>query len=285
MRAAVEEYCNTKQITVSRLCSECDHKAELKGAWMEISKRLPHRSVQSVYRHGIRQCHPFKRGAWSEQEVATLQDMVTRLGKKWSAIQAKLNRSADSCRDKYREMSDEFVKGRWKEEETETLKQLIRDYLVQATNGAMSYIQDMKDLGKFVEEHNIQIPFSTISKSMGKRSRLSCFKKWQKMTGLFSPMDSYPKREKTDFHEFPDAKRAKLEGTAASSTTSAAPVVGERREPATAGEAAAAAAAAAAVSAALDAEEDTAKIAAETVEALELPDPPPLGGSSSMMSV
>lgn len=106
VRNAIEEYCDAKQITVSRLCSECDHKAELKGAWMEIAKRLPHRSVQSVYRHGIRQCHPFKRGAWSEEEVATLQDLVTRMGKKWSAIQSKLNRSADSCRDKYREMSD-----------------------------------------------------------------------------------------------------------------------------------------------------------------------------------
>ena len=54
VRAAVEDFCAAKQISVARLCSECDHKAELKGAWMEISKRLPHRSVQSVYRHGTR---------------------------------------------------------------------------------------------------------------------------------------------------------------------------------------------------------------------------------------
>jgi Myb-like DNA-binding domain len=128
VKTAIEEYCAAKQISVSRLCSECDHKAELKGAWMEVAKRLPHRSVQSVYRHGIRQCHRFKRGAWSEAECGSLQDLVTRMGKKWSAIQAKLNRSADSCRDKYREMSDEFVKGRWKEEESSTLKHLIREH-------------------------------------------------------------------------------------------------------------------------------------------------------------
>lgn len=35
-----------------------------------------------------------------------------------------------------------------------------------------------------VEEHDLPIPWSTISKRMGKRSRLSCFKKWQKMTGI-----------------------------------------------------------------------------------------------------
>jgi hypothetical protein len=187
VKKAIEEFCNAKQITVSRLCSECDHKAELKGAWMEIAKKLPHRSVQSVYRHGIRQCHPFKRGAWSEQECATLVDLVTRLGKKWSNIQSKLNRSADSCRDKYREMSDEFVKGRWKEEETTTLQRLIREQLNSQTKGATAAIEDMRELGKLVEESNIQISWSVISKRMCKRSRLSCFKKWQKMTGLFSP--------------------------------------------------------------------------------------------------
>jgi Myb-like DNA-binding domain len=186
VKKAIEEFCNAKQITVSRLCSECDHKAELKGAWMEIAKKLPHRSVQSVYRHGIRQCHPFKRGAWSEQECATLIDLVTRLGKKWSNIQSKLNRSADSCRDKYREMSDEFIKGRWKEEETATLQRLIREHLNSQTKGATAAIEDMRELGKLVEESNIQISWSVISKKMGKRSRLSCFKKWQKMTGLFT---------------------------------------------------------------------------------------------------
>jgi hypothetical protein len=128
-RRSIEDYCAAKGISTSRLCSECDHKAELKGAWMEIARKLPHRSVQSVYRHGIRQLHPFKRGAWNAQEVQMLSDLVQRLGKKWSAIQAKLNRSADSCRDKYREMSDDFIKGRWKEQDVEQLKTLIRQFV------------------------------------------------------------------------------------------------------------------------------------------------------------
>mmetsp|Transcript_30394 Transcript_30394/g.46383 ORF Transcript_30394/g.46383 Transcript_30394/m.46383 type:complete len:415 (+) Transcript_30394:264-1508(+) len=183
VRRAVEEYCATKNISTSRLCSECDHKAELKGAWMEIAKRLPHRTVQSVYRHGLRQLHPFRRGPWTEQECQMLCDLVTRMGKKWSAIQAKLNRSADSCRDKFREMSSDYVKGRWKEGETEILKRLIREHLQADPNA------DIKELGKKAEQEGIIIPWSTISKRMGKRSRLSCFKKWQKMTGLYSPSD------------------------------------------------------------------------------------------------
>jgi hypothetical protein len=195
VRKAVEDFCTVKQISVARLCSECDHKAELKGAWMEISKRLPHRSVQSVYRHGLRQLHPFKRGAWTEEECEILVDLVQRMGKKWAAIQQKLNRSADSCRDKYREMSDDYVRGRWKENETEILKRLIREHL-QADPKA-----DIKELGKMVEAEGIKIPWSIISRRMAKRSRLSCFKKWQKMTGLFSPSDQYKQPPKDGITE------------------------------------------------------------------------------------
>lgn len=172
-----------KDISVHRLCSECDHKADLKGSWMEIAKCLPHRSVQSVYRHGLRQLHPFKRGAWSDEEVELLISSVALVGKKWAHIQSKLNRSADACRDKYREMDDSYIRGRWKENETEQLKRLIREYL------RVDPRADIKDLGKMVETEQIKIPWSVISKRMGKRSRLSCFKKWQKMTGLFSPCD------------------------------------------------------------------------------------------------
>jgi hypothetical protein len=200
---------------------------------MEIAKRLPHRSVQSVYRHGIRQLHPFKRGAWSEPETAVLTELVQRMGKKWSAIQTKLNRSADACRDKYREMSDEYIKGRWKDQEMELLKRLVREHLnVDAAT-------DMKSLGRMVEEQNIQIPWSTISKRIGKRSRLSCFKKWQKMAGLLSASDEV-RRRKPDTNNDGNgaAKRVKMEAAAGTG----------------------------------DYDYNSAKMAEETVEAVDLPD-------------
>lgn len=195
VRRAVKEFCAEKQISVARLCSECDHKAELKGAWMEIAKVLPERSVQSVYRHGLRQLHPFKRGLWTDEECEMLETLVARIGKKWAMIQEKLNRSADSCRDKYREMSDSYTRGRWKENETELLKRIIREHL------GVDPTADIKDLGRMVDSKGIKIPWSVISKRMIKRSRLSCFKKWQKMTGLHSPSDQFkngPSATKTD---------------------------------------------------------------------------------------
>ncbi|EEC45970.1 predicted protein [Phaeodactylum tricornutum CCAP 1055/1] len=269
VRKSVEEFCAAKQISTARLCSECDHKAELKGAWMEIAKQLPHRSVQSVYRHGIRQLHPFKRGAWSDTECTQLVELVQRLGKKWSSIQSKLNRSADSCRDKYREMSDEYVRGRWKESETEILKRLIREHLnVEPTT-------DMKTLGKMVEDQNIQIPWSTISKRMVKRSRLSCFKKWQKMTGLYSPADDYKRTTptKADTGDEPVFKRAKVEHLELDDVPKAGIATSAFLQAPTAG-AAAALAAGNVVNASGEYDEiyDSAKMADETVQAVDLPD-------------
>lgn len=180
-----------------------------------------------------KQLHPFKRGAWTDEETSLLSDLVQRMGKKWSAIQTKLNRSADSCRDKYREMSEDFIKGRWKEEEVDQLKKYIREHLNAPSNA------DMKSLGKVVEEQNIQIPWSTISKKIGNRSRLSCFKKWQKMTGRADD-DSDSNERSLRQSEERDPKRAKIEHGN---------------------------------------EDDVyrAKMAAETVEAVELPDTVTLG--------
>jgi len=201
VRQSIEEYCKSRNITSSRLCSECDHKAELKGAWMEIARALPHRTVQSVYRHGLRQLHPFKRGPWTDAECTDLLNLVHRLGKKWAAIQSKLNRSADQCRDKYREMSADYIKGRWNEFETKLLFQLVKEHLGISSININSSSKSKKDgkgggstkddpyglatireISQMVERDEIVIPWSTISKRMVKRSRLSCFKKWQKMT-------------------------------------------------------------------------------------------------------
>jgi len=190
VRRAVRDYCESKSISVERLCSECEHKSELKGSWNEIAKALPHRSVQSVYRHGLRVLHPFRRGIWTEDEINKLLELVTRYGKKWVHCQKTLNRSADACRDKYREFSDVYVKGRWKEHETQELVRLIKDHLKLQDQPNLG----MVEIGKMVEQEGITLPWGVISKKMKNRSRLSCFKKFQKMTGLFSPSDIGSKR-------------------------------------------------------------------------------------------
>lgn len=228
IRDAIIRYCESRNIEPARLCSECEHRAELKGAWMEIARCLPDRSVQAVYRHGLRQLHPFKRGPWSEEECMMLLELVARLGKRWALIQAKINRSADSCRDKHREIgqNSEYIRGRWTNDEQKELMKVVWEFccktfphvvlrkalvddssneLVTRTNSASIKADielvpenvpenlNVKMLGRVIEEYgranpnvSITIPWSTISKKMGNRSRLSCFKKWQKLTGVTS---------------------------------------------------------------------------------------------------
>jgi len=139
--------------------------------------------------------HPFKRGPWTDEECQTLIELVAKLGKKWSVIQNKMQRSADSCRDKYREYSDEFIKGRWKDEEADMLQLVVREHL------QVDHSVPLRTLGKMVRDQNIQIPWSVVSKKMNRRSRLSCFKKWQKMTGDTSDTAKRPPPQTEHFDD------------------------------------------------------------------------------------
>jgi len=173
VKAAATLYCSKHQITLSSLCSEYDLRKYHKGAWVEIAKKLPHRSVVSVYRHGIRIMHPFKRGEWTNEEENALIECVIKYGKKYSTIQKKLNRSADACRDKYRELSAEYVNGKWDNDDWEKLLRLVREHLHVAKD--MSF----EDLVRRIHEQKIVLPWDSLSKKMVNRSRLSCLRKWK----------------------------------------------------------------------------------------------------------
>jgi len=66
-----------------------------------------------VYRHGLRKLHSFKRGKWSEKEERRLMELVAQSGPKWVKFQEELNRSADACRDKHRELSTGVMGTAW----------------------------------------------------------------------------------------------------------------------------------------------------------------------------
>jgi len=220
VKTAIEQYCSTHSVTPARLCSESDNRTDhLRGAWMDIAKNLPHRTVQSVYRHGLRLMHPFKRGIWSEQESKDLLRLVTVHGKKWSEIQNKLNRSADSCRDKFREFDSNYTKGKWFEAESSQLEMYVRSFMKVERDIPVA------QLGIMAEQKSVQIPWSAISKKMKNRSRLSCFKRFQQMAGL--KKSSAERRRRRDV---PDAT---LPEPSVTITTAAAAPVTLNLEPAT----------------------------------------------------
>jgi hypothetical protein len=136
LEQSVEQYCSMRGIAASYLCSsdsktsDEDHSRR-RGAWIEISKALPHRSVQSIYRKSMRHLGPHRRGEWSKDEVNLLQNLVQHHGKKWATIASVLKRSSESCRDKYREfpLRSPYVKGWWLPEDVERLLLVVRDVL------------------------------------------------------------------------------------------------------------------------------------------------------------
>jgi hypothetical protein len=107
-------------------------------------------------------------------------------------------------------MSDDYVKGRWEDVETMELVSQIRCWLHHHTNGATSTLVDFAELAQLVDELKIQIPWSLISKRMGRRSRLACFKKWQKLTGEAEMRAAFRAR----------SAEASSSGTATAATTS-----------------------------------------------------------------
>mmetsp|Transcript_17146 Transcript_17146/g.25590 ORF Transcript_17146/g.25590 Transcript_17146/m.25590 type:complete len:455 (-) Transcript_17146:3260-4624(-) len=180
VRETIETYCRSHNITVNKLCSETDNRSDnLRGAWREIAQVLPDRTVQSVYRHGMRIMHPFKRGVWTAEELLQLRSLVLQHGNKWAEIAAKMNRSSDSCRDKHREFCSDYTRGRWNEEETKKLEKLLRDYLKVGDD------MDMAQMGKLVESKGVTVPWELLSKKMGSRSRLACFKRFEMLSGIY----------------------------------------------------------------------------------------------------
>eukprot|EP00904_Undaria_pinnatifida_P013038 jgi/Undpi1/8865/HiC_scaffold_25.g11327.m1 len=149
---AVKVYAKNNDVSIERLCLEGGHKGDLKGAWLVIADCLPDRTVQSIYRHGIRQLHGMKRGPWSPLEVCTLQTLVSQHGNKWRTIEKSMGRSADTCRDKYREIIHLPGKG----------------------GGAAPKLRG---------DEKIDVQWADVSRMVGTRNRIACQKKWEYLQG------------------------------------------------------------------------------------------------------
>lgn len=173
LRSAIIEYCTSKNIETTDLAVT----GKCRGAWTEISKRLPDRTRQSVYRRGLRLILPCTRGSWSEDEAQALLRLVEQHGRKWAVIQNKLGRTAESCFDKYRELLK--TNNKWSDDETKLFMNLIRKALgIEDPNVGFA------EMVSKVKREGIVIPFSAISRQMGdtNRTRLACYRYWQKLS-------------------------------------------------------------------------------------------------------
>ena len=194
LHRAINNVCATKDIDPRELSSigdlRKDENRKYRGVWKEIADHLPDRTQTSVYRRGIRLVNPCRTGAWSQEEVDVLSRLFETYGPKWSKIQAELNRSAESCADKWREVRRVEAEGEvasftskkrltWSEEDTEALRVIIRDEL-----GITEEKVSFADIYAKVEAEGITLPFTAISRKLGgDRTRLNCYERYLLMAG------------------------------------------------------------------------------------------------------
>lgn len=200
---AIETYCHNHQTSSHQLCSgDTDFRSEEhRGAWNEIARILPHRTVASIYRAGLRIMHPFKRGAWSKEEMIRLNGLVSVHGKRWAMIQSELNRSAESCRDKHRDYGLAYKRGKWMEDESQLLETFVREHVIDERNRIKkknkektSYEEQeereeengnrsMGQIDNMIASKQVTVKWGDISKKIGTRSRLACYKRFLYLVG------------------------------------------------------------------------------------------------------
>ena len=144
------------------------------GLWNHVSKSLPQRTIKSVAAAGVRLLHPFaNKGPWTNEEDLSLRALVESRGTKWTSIGSTLERTADSCRFRWREIKskDSIVTGRWSEEEEEKLKEAVEKY------GQPRSLKENKDqpIRRVVLD---DINWEAVVSHVKTRTRLQCIAKW-----------------------------------------------------------------------------------------------------------
>jgi hypothetical protein len=178
---AVRDYCASKNATLTQLCGGEDHRKHdgaLRGAWAEIARCLPHRTVLSVYRKAMRRHHGLTRGPWTEEEVASLFRLVEIHGRRWRVIQDKLGRSDVDCRNKYEYSDANFQRGRWSAESVEMLLRKVREALDVPPHEKEI---DVREINRRTLERDARIPWTSVGHSVNRR-REDCYFKWKQMT-------------------------------------------------------------------------------------------------------
>lgn len=181
---AVRDYCASMNVSLTQLCGGDDHKkfdTSIRGAWKEISKCLPHRTVLSVYRKSIRKYHGMTRGKWSEEEVVSLFRLVDIHGRRWRLIQGKLGRSDVDCRNKYESCNTNYQRGKWSVDDIDLLLQKVRESLDVPPREENEKDMDVREINLYTIENDTKISWVAVSNKTN-RGRMDCYFKWKLMT-------------------------------------------------------------------------------------------------------
>jgi len=134
--------------------------------WFEITAQVPLRPVMAVYHH-VRRIYDSKghQGKWIPEEDVVLERAVSELGQRWEKVSHQVGRTANDCRDRWRnhiQHRSTRIAGPWSKEEEDQLTAIV---LSITTDKGISADND--------------VFWSEVSNKMGnRRTRQQCRIKW-----------------------------------------------------------------------------------------------------------
>ncbi|KAI9889369.1 MAG: RNA polymerase I enhancer binding protein [Vezdaea aestivalis] len=187
----MQEYCQTHFISQYDLNSRIQetNRSAHNRFWDEVTKVLPHRKRQSVYKVCRRRFHNFGvRGKWTAKEDEALKNAQAAKPNQWKAIGEMINRMPEDCRDRWRnylKCGDNRQQDVWTEQEEILLRNAVKkcfkklktDPSFSKRSGASSGVK--RD---FSMDNDKNLNWTFISEEInGVRSRLQCQYKWPKL--------------------------------------------------------------------------------------------------------
>ena len=193
-----DSYCAENEMTEQQFADRIHASARnipiLNKFWTEICDEIPYRSRQSIQKFCRRQFHNFaKRGSWTKEEDAMLEQAVAVKGKSWKAVGEMCERMAEDCRDRYRNYiynSSTRNKEEWTDSETKALCRAVAEcmWLMSEERRAREEEYGRRataegEAGNDLEADEMKlINWQIVSDKMGgKRSRLQCSYKWRRL--------------------------------------------------------------------------------------------------------
>ncbi|ODV98615.1 hypothetical protein PACTADRAFT_48334 [Pachysolen tannophilus NRRL Y-2460] len=164
-------YCEINNMSREQICQRIwSNMRQKDDFWESLQKVLPSRSRASLYKHVRRTYHIFQvRGKWTPYEEAELGKLAAENPGNWKLIGSIMGRMPEDCRDRFRN----YVKcgknrssNKWSAEEENLLRDIINEMLHNLDN----------------ENEPAIINWTLVSEKMnGRRSRIQCRYKWNKL--------------------------------------------------------------------------------------------------------
>lgn len=148
--------------------------------WKHMAENIPHIPAAKIRLRCRRLFHNFEaRGKWTEEQDIELRRLHSLNPGKWKLIGESMNRFAEDCRDRWRNVlvcGDNLKYDIWTVEEEENLMVIVAECVQLLQQGRkVAGREPYPD-----EDVMALVHFSTVSEKMGHtRSRLQCLAKWK----------------------------------------------------------------------------------------------------------